>query len=109
MLFMKKLTALLLALLLCLPMCAFSDDDITATAICPGPMETEFLDAGDIRGKSKDFDALPRCNPRKTALLALKAAKAGKVICTPTAFYRFYRLLAKVLPHAIVVHLAKCY
>ena len=82
---------------------------ITATAICPGPMETEFLDAGKIRGKSKDFDSLPRCNPQKTALLALKAARAGKVICTPTAFYKLYRVLAKVLPHALVVHLAKCY
>jgi len=85
------------------------DRGITATAVCPGPMDTEFLDVGNLRGRSKDFDSLPRCNPRKTALLALKAAKAGKVICTPRAFYKLYRVLAKVLPHAIVAHLAKCY
>lgn len=35
MLLMKRLTALLLALLLCLPVCAFADDDVTATAIEP--------------------------------------------------------------------------
>jgi len=82
---------------------------ITATAVCPGPMDTEFLDVGAIRGKSKDFDRLPRCNPEKVALQALKAAKKGKVIYTPRAFYKLYRVLAKILPHALVVHLAKCY
>jgi len=82
---------------------------ITATAVCPGPMETEFLAAGEIPGKSKDFDALPRCKADRVAGGALRAARAGKTVYTPTAFYKLYRVLAKVLPHGLVMHLAKCY
>lgn len=82
---------------------------ITATAVCPGPMETEFLAVGEIPGKSKDFDNLPRCKADRVAGGALHAAKAGKTVYTPTAFYKLYRVLAKILPHALVMHLAKCY
>ena len=44
-----------------------------------------------------------RTNVRKNA-----AARAGKVFYTPTGFYKLYRCLAKLLPHALVVHMAKC-
>ena len=37
---------------------------INVTAVCPGPMDTEFLAvAGLERGASKGFDRIPRCNP----------------------------------------------
>jgi len=81
---------------------------ITATAVCPGPMETEFLALGNITGNSAQFERLPRCNPEKVVAGALAAARAGRVIYTPTAFCKLYRVLAKILPHSFVVHLAKC-
>ena len=31
----------------------------TATAVCPGPMKTEFLDLGGITGNSRMFETLP--------------------------------------------------
>ena len=34
---------------------------ITVTAVCPGPMKTEFLDVGNITGNSKMFATLPYC------------------------------------------------
>lgn len=81
---------------------------IAVTAVCPGPMATEFLDIGRITGNSRTFRTLPYCDPRKVAAGTLAASKAGKVFYTPTAFYKFYRVLAKILPHAWMVHLAKC-
>lgn len=81
---------------------------ITATAVCPGPMATEFITLGGIVGNSPSFEALPYCEPQKVTLGALKAAKKGKTFYTPTAFYKFYRVVAKLLPHSIVVHMAKC-
>lgn len=81
---------------------------IRVTAVCPGPMATEFLDVGHIAGNTKTFDVLPYCDPVKVVAGTLKASKHGRVFYTPTAFYKFYRVLAKLLPHALVSHMAKC-
>ena len=63
---------------------------------------------GNIKGNSKTFATLPYCDPKKVVAGTLAAARAGKVFYTPTGFYKFYRCVAKLLPHAIVVHMAKC-
>ena len=81
---------------------------INVTAICPGPMDTEFLAvAGIEKGTSKTFDTLPRCNVEKTARNGIKAAKKGKGIYTPHPFFKFYRFLSKILPHSWLMGAAK--
>lgn len=80
---------------------------ITATAVCPGPMDTEFLDLGGIKGRSKTFDRLPYCDPSRVAEGTLLSAKAGRAFYTPKAFYKLYRFLAKVTPQALMVKLVK--
>lgn len=80
---------------------------ITVTAVCPGPMATEFLSVGRITGNSKTFDRLPYCDPVKVVRGALKASKARRAVYTPRAFYKFYRVLSGLVPHAILVHAAK--
>ena len=79
---------------------------ISVTAVCPGPMETEFIHVGGIKGHSKTFDVLPYCDQVKVAGGALRAARAGKTIYTPTLFYKFYRVLAKVVPVKLMVKFA---
>lgn len=82
---------------------------INVTAICPGPMKTEFLGvAGIEKGVSKTFDTLPYCDPVRTARKGIRAAKRGKAVYTPRGFYKFYRLLAKLLPSSILIRFAKC-
>ena len=81
---------------------------INVTAICPGPMSTEFLAVAGIEdGVSKTFDTLPRCNVTKTARDGIKAAKRGKCVYTPHPFYKLYRALAKILPHAWLMGASK--
>ena len=81
---------------------------INVTAICPGPMNTEFLAVAGIDvGVSKTFDKLPRCNVEKTAKKGIKASKKGKCIYTPHPFYKLYRVLAKILPHSWLMGAAK--
>lgn len=81
---------------------------INVTAVCPGPMDTEFLAvAGIEKGVSKTFDKLPRCNVAKTAKGAIKASIKGKCVYTPHPFYKFYRILSKVLPHSWLMGAAK--
>lgn len=81
---------------------------INVTAICPGPMNTEFLAvAGINKGVSKTFDTLPRCDVTKTARGGIKAAKRGKGVYTPHPFYKFYRVLAKIVPHSWLMGASK--
>lgn len=80
---------------------------INATAVCPGPMETEFLDVGNITGNSKMFKTLPYCHPKEVVYGSLKAAASGRAIYTPKAFYKFYRFLAKIIPHAVLVKMVR--
>ena len=68
---------------------------ISVTAVCPGPMATEFVTVGGITGNSPEFERLPYCDPQQVALSAMTAAKHGHVFYTPTAFYKFYRVAAK--------------
>lgn len=80
---------------------------ISVTAVCPGPMETEFLSVGRISGNSKTFERLPYCDPKQVVRGALLAAKACRAVYTPRGFYKFYRVLSGLVPHAILVHATK--
>ncbi len=83
------------------------EEGITVTAVCPGPMDTEFLDVGGIKGNSKMFKMLPFCDAAKVAEGSIKAAKRGRSVYTPRAFFRFYRFLAKIIPHTLLVKLTR--
>lgn len=81
---------------------------VTVTAVCPGPMATEFLDVGGIKGNSKMFSTLPYCDPETVVAGTYAAAKRGKTVYTPKALYKLYRCIAKLIPHAIVVKFSGC-
>ena len=83
------------------------DRGIAVTAVCPGPMATEFLDVGRIAGNSKTFDTLPYCDPVKVAKGSLKASAKGRAVHTPRGFYKFYRILAKILPQRLMIQFTK--
>ena len=80
---------------------------INVCAACPGPMNTEFFAAGGIVGKSHALEkGLPRCYADRVAKGSLRAARRGRGIYTPTAFYKFYRLLCKLLPHGLIMYVS---
>ena len=81
---------------------------INVLAVCPGPMETEFLSlAGIEKGASRTFDTLPRDNVQKVAEHSLKASSKGRAVFCDHFFYKFYRVLAKILPTSLVMKMAK--
>lgn len=80
---------------------------ISVTAVCPGPMQTEFLDVAGITGKSKTFQTLPYCDPEQVVAGALRAAKRGRTFYTPKGFYKFYRFVAKILPMKWMIKAAR--
>ena len=80
---------------------------INALAVCPGPMRTEFLDVANIGERSKMFKTLPYSDPDKVADRALVLAGKGRCVYTPKLLFKFYRLLAKSVPHCIMMKICK--
>lgn len=81
---------------------------INVLAVCPGPMDTEFLPLANIKkGVSRTFDTLPRVSPKEIARKSLTASAKGKGVYTFKFFYKFYRFVAKLLPHSWVMKFAK--
>lgn len=81
--------------------------DIKVTVVCPGPMDTELIHIGNIKGHSQTFERLPYCSPKKVVAGALRASKRGKSVYTPRAFYKFYRLVAKLLPESLMIRFTR--
>lgn len=81
---------------------------INVLAACPGPMATEFLPvAGITATNSKTFATLPYCNPSEVAQKSLRQAARGRAVYTNRLFYKFYRILAKLLPHCWLMPISK--
>lgn len=86
--------------------CELKKRKINVLAVCPGPMDTEFLSVANIqKGSSRTFDILPRVDAATVAKKSLLASKAKKSVYTNLFFYKFYRVLAKILPHEFVMKL----
>lgn len=75
---------------------------INVCAMCPGFMLTEMTKSELTKGQSH----LPVIDPKTAALKSLKAAKKGRAVYTTGAFYKCYRLLAKLIPHTLLVKFA---
>ena len=80
---------------------------INALAVCPGPMNTEFLDVANITERSKMFKALPYSDPDAVADKAMVKAARGRCVYTHLLLFKFYRVLAKLLPHNIMMQFCK--
>lgn len=77
---------------------------IKVTAVCPGPMDTDFWNVANVpEGKSRLIDRLPRVTPQAVAVGSLRAAKRGKMVYTKSFFYKFYHLLSKILSHGFLM------
>ncbi len=77
---------------------------IKVTAVCPGPMETDFwYVAGAPEGHSRLIDWLPKESPAQVAAGSLRAAKQGRMVYTRHILYKFYHLLSKLLPHGFLM------
>ena len=76
-------------------------------AVCPGPMKTEFLDVANITDRSPMFKTLPYSDPDAVADRALVKAGKGRCVYTPKLLFKVYRVLAKLLPHSLMMKFCK--
>ena len=79
---------------------------INVCAVCPGLMLTEMSRNGDMIELTDGQKRLPVIDPKVAAVKSLKAAKRGHAVYTTGAPYKAYRLLAKLVPHTVLVRFA---
>ncbi len=81
---------------------------INVLTVCPGPMATPFLETAKIIGAgSPAFEKLPYCQPKQVASRSLQRLLCKKGFYTNRFIYKLYRVLAKLLPHNIVMKFSK--
>ena len=77
---------------------------ITVTAVCPGPVDTEFLDICNAGRDEKPLKQLVTVKAEPVVAKALRDAKAGKEISVYGMPMKMVHLAAKLLPHGLFLH-----
>ena len=79
------------------------DRKIHVTAVCPGPVETEFFASLGAPEYKKKY----LISAEKVAKKAIKASRKNKAICTPTFSMKAVHLASKILPTSLLLKLHK--
>ncbi len=76
---------------------------ITVTAVCPGPVNTEFFGIAEQTGKIPLYKKLTMADSQKVVKSAMNAARKGKKVVTYGALMKCFRVLCKILPHSLML------
>lgn len=72
---------------------------IFVTAVCPGPVRTEFFDIAQMTGEVAFYKKIMMANPAKVVEQALRNSLKGKTVSVYGGMMKAFRILCKVLPH----------
>lgn len=77
--------------------------DISVTAVCPGPVKTEFFDIAETTGHVPLYKKLTMADPKKVVRLALRDSMMGKSVSVYGPLMKAFFLLCKIMPHEILL------
>ena len=75
---------------------------IAVTAVCPGPVDTEFFRRAEKTGKAKSYKKLLMADCEKISRGIIRAAQKGKSVYVPTLTMKAFRIASK-LPHGLLL------
>lgn len=81
---------------------------IDVTAVCPGPVETEFFNVSGKKEKNGIKDSLT-VKPQKVVKKALRDVKRGKELSVYGISMKLCRVFTKVIPHGIILKVMKLF
>lgn len=76
---------------------------ILVTTICPGPVNTEFFEIAEKTGTIKSYKKLVMVEAQRVVAKAISDAKYGKTISVYGFTMKAGRLLAKLVPHELLI------
>lgn len=77
--------------------------EIYVTAVCPGPVETEFFDIAETTGSVPLYKRLVMSNPKKVVALGLRDSMMGKSVSVYGLTMKAFRILSKMVPHELLL------
>ncbi len=79
------------------------DREIYVTAVCPGPVQTEFFQIAEKSGQIPFYKRLVMADPKKVVNAALRDAMAGKAVSVYGPVMKLFWAAAKLLPHGLIL------
>lgn len=83
------------------------DRNITVTAVCPGPVKTEFFDVAEKHKSVKFYKKLTMVKADDVVELALNDGYHGKSVSVYGFTMSGFRILSKILPHGFMMRFIK--
>lgn len=80
---------------------------IYVTAVCPGPVRTEFFDIAETTGKIPLYKKVVMADSKKVVRLALRDSMMGRPVSVYGSTMKAFRLLCKEVPHSIIFRMMK--
>lgn len=77
--------------------------DIIVTAVCPGPVDTEFFETAETSGSMPAYKKLAMAKPKKVVRTALRDAMMGKTVSVYGPVMKLFFLLSKIIPHPVLL------
>lgn len=81
--------------------------NITVTAVCPGPVDTEFLDHALDGKEQNQWKKLATMKPKPVAAAAVSDCLKGKEVSIPGLPMKAFHILCKVVPYDMLVNYMK--
>ena len=76
---------------------------IFVTAICPGPVRTEFFDIAQTTGEIPLYKKVVMADPGKVVAKAIRDSIAGREVSVYGIWMKAFWVLAKVFPHSLIL------
>ena len=84
------------------------DKQIYVTAVCPGPVKTEFFDVAEKYGtRTLSLKKFAMTTPSVVVKQAFKDSYARKEISVPTMTMKLFSILCKIVPHKVIITLTQ--
>lgn len=79
------------------------DRRIYVTAVCPGPVRTEFFDIAQKTGEIPLYKRLVMASPRRVTAKAIRDSIAGREMSVYGLTMKAFLLLCKCVPHSLIL------
>ena len=83
------------------------DRDIYVTAVCPGPVKTEFFDLAETTGQIPLYKRLVMANSRHVVRKALNDSILGRPVSVYGLTMKAFRLLSKIAPNSLLLSIMR--
>lgn len=80
---------------------------IYVTAVCPGPVKTEFFDIAETTGEVAVYKRLVMADPKRVVKKAIRDSMMGRPVSIYGITMNAFHLLCKFLPHGMILRIMK--